>query len=450
VVEKDATQVGIQPRTRIRQIERIETLSNSFKVMVIGAGTGGLCLAQGLKVDGIPVEVFERENTPTDRQGGYKLTLSPTGNRALKECLPESVFQKLVQSSARASRNVSFLDQRSKPLLTIDLPNTDLGSVECARPISRIALREVLLQGLDEIVHFNKKFVAFDDTPDGRVIARFEDGTTATGDLLVGADGASSYVRTRLLPSAPRVETGIMSVSGKIGLSEQVRGLIPRAIFCGPTLILGPRGCFLFANAMEYGGPDASNPGSYLDAKGCDAASSDREEYVMWGFSARRDKFGPSLNDGASSAEGLKTTVLALMKDWDPGLRWMVQKSPAIGTFPVKTSVPVPPWETRNVTLLGDALHNMTPFRGMGANVALRDAAALRRTLGRVVRGESSLLESLATYEREMIECGFRAVRSSLANMRLLHSEGMRRELTKLGFRLMNLSPQLKGKFTNR
>jgi 2-polyprenyl-6-methoxyphenol hydroxylase-like FAD-dependent oxidoreductase len=59
------------------------------------------------------------------------------------------------------------------------------------------------------------------------------------------------------------------------------------------------------------------------------------------------------------------------------------------GTFSVKTAVPVPGWETRNVTLLGDALHNMTPFRGMGANVALRDASALRRALVRVVRGES-------------------------------------------------------------
>ncbi|MBV8101097.1 MAG: FAD-dependent monooxygenase, partial [Verrucomicrobia bacterium] len=235
-------------------------MTNPLKVIIIGAGTGGLCLAQGLKADGIAVDVFERERTSTDRQGGYKLTIAPTGNRALKECLPKSVFQKLVQSSARASRGVFFLDERLKPLLTIDLPNTDLGSVDCARPISRIALREVLLQGLDDVVHFGKKFVGFDDGPAGRVTARFEDGTTATGDLLVGADGANSYVRSRLLPHAPREETGIMSVSGKIGLNDQVRALTPQPIFCGPTLMLGPKGCFLFANAMEYAGTDTSIP----------------------------------------------------------------------------------------------------------------------------------------------------------------------------------------------
>jgi len=64
----------------------------------------------------------------------------------------------------------------------------------------------------------------------------------------------------------------------------------------------------------------------------------------------------------------------------------------------VKTSVPVPPWQTRNVTLLGDALHNMTPFRGIGANVALRDAAALRRALAAVnAEGRSCCRRSLPT-----------------------------------------------------
>jgi len=423
-------------------------MSSSFKVIIVGAGTGGLCLAQGLKADGIPVEVFEREGMPTDRQGGYKLTISPTGNRALKECLPESVFQKLVQSSARASQGVSFLDERLKPLLTIDLPNPDLGSVDCSRPISRIDLRQTLLEGLDNIVHFGKKFVGFDDTPEGKVVARFEDGTTATSDLLVGADGANSYVRARLLPYTRRMETGVMAVSGKIGLNEQVRALTPPAIFRGPTLMLGPRGCFLFANAMEY--EDAAVSDSCVTPNRCGKTSRDREEYVMWGFSARREKFAPFLNRDSPDEEALKTMVLTLMRDWDPGLRWIVQHSSPISTFSVKTAIPIPAWETRNVTLLGDALHNMTPFRGMGANAALRDAAALRRVLVSVVRGELPLLESLAAYEREMIEYGFRAVRSSLANMRLVHSEGIARGLSKLGFRLMNLFPPLKEKFTNR
>jgi 2-polyprenyl-6-methoxyphenol hydroxylase-like FAD-dependent oxidoreductase len=91
----------------------------------------------------------------------------------------------------------------------------------------------------------------------------------------------------------------------------------------------------------------------------------------------------------------------------------------------------------------------MTPFRGMGANAALRDAAALRRALARVVRGESPLLDSLAAYERQMIEYGFRAVRMSLDNMRLVHSEGIARQFSKLVFRLMDFVPPLKERFRN-
>ena len=111
----------------------------------------------------------------------------------------------------------------------------------------------------------------------------------------------------------------------------------------------------------------------------------------------------------------------------------------------MKTSVPIPPWKTRNVTLLDDALHNMTPFRGIGANTALRDAAALGHALVRVDRGEEELIPALAAYERDMIVYGFRAVRASLKEMKRLHSEGTLREfLTKTWLRTIDLIPPLK------
>jgi hypothetical protein len=51
---------------------------------------------------------------------------------------------------------------------------------------------------------------------------------------------------------AQRIETGILAVSGKLSLNDSVRTMTPPAVFRGPTLILGPKGCFLFANAVEY------------------------------------------------------------------------------------------------------------------------------------------------------------------------------------------------------
>jgi 2-polyprenyl-6-methoxyphenol hydroxylase-like FAD-dependent oxidoreductase len=87
----------------------------------------------------------------------------------------------------------------------------------------------------------------------------------------------------------------------------------------------------------------------------------------------------------------------------------------------------------------------MTPFRGMGANMALRDAAALRRALVKVARGKAPLLEALAGYEREMIEHGFRAVCLSLENMERLDSEGLNKVLAKFAFRLIKRTSTAQG-----
>ena len=67
-----------------------------FKAMIIGAGAGGLCLAQGLKTVGVAVELFERDATPSDRPQGYRLSIRGAGGAALKACLPAALFKKLV------------------------------------------------------------------------------------------------------------------------------------------------------------------------------------------------------------------------------------------------------------------------------------------------------------------------------------------------------------------
>jgi len=75
----------------MNQIPSRQITNNPLKVLIVGAGTGGLCLAHGLKSAGISVEVFERDHSPFDRQAGYRLSINPIGNRALKECLPETL-----------------------------------------------------------------------------------------------------------------------------------------------------------------------------------------------------------------------------------------------------------------------------------------------------------------------------------------------------------------------
>jgi 2-polyprenyl-6-methoxyphenol hydroxylase-like FAD-dependent oxidoreductase len=87
----------------------------------------------------------------------------------------------------------------------------------------------------------------------------------------------------------------------------------------------------------------------------------------------------------------------------------------------------------------------MTPYRGIGANTALRDAALLRDILSDVDKDRRDLLPALSAYEREMSDYGFAAVRASLANMERLHARSpIKRLATKALFRLVNLSPTLK------
>jgi 2-polyprenyl-6-methoxyphenol hydroxylase-like FAD-dependent oxidoreductase len=411
-------------------------MQKPLKVMIVGAGAGGLCLAQGLKSDKVAVEVFDRDYSPTDRLQGYRLSINTTGTNALKACLPVALFERLVGSSANPSLGVTFLDHQLGRLLSINRPRSADTGVANELPVSRIALRRILLEGLDSVVHFGKKLVGFDNSADNCVTARFEDGSTATGDVLIGADGASSHVRAQLLPNAKRVETGIVAVTGKFGLSDDARAATPDAIFRGPTLILGPRGCFLFGSAIEYGEPTDKQ-----------RSPDDSEGYVMWGFSARRERFALPGNFETLNGGALKAAVLAQMNDWHPALQRMVNSAEVatVTAFPVKTSVPIPPWRTGRVTLLGDALHNMTPFRGIGANTALRDAAALHRALVAVSRGEADLIPSLALYEREMIDYGFQAVRTSLKEMERLHAESLlARTFTKTFFRVADKVPPFK------
>ena len=413
--------------------------SSPFKVMIIGAGAGGLCLAQGLKADGVAVEVFERDLTPSDRPQGYRLSIRGAGGAALKACLPSALFERLVENSARPSQGLTFLDHRAKRLLAVDFPPMDRLAAETERPISRIALRRVLLDGLDDIVRFGKRFTAFADAPAGGVTARFADGFSSTGDVLVGADGAGSPVRAQLLPHARRVETGVMIVSGKFSMRDGARADIPPAIWRGPTLILGPGGRFLFANGVEFGAaPDPEIP------------PEDRGGYVMWGFSARRETFAAFGDIEALGGEALRRAVLAQVDDWSPAIRAMVERAdPAtLVAFPARTSVPIPPWKTGHVTLLGDALHNMTPYQGVGANTALRDAAALRRALVAVSRRQQALIPALAAYERDMIDYGFRAVRGSLEQMERLHARSpLARAATRMFFRVADRIPPLKAAF---
>lgn len=434
--------------------------SPPLRVAVIGGGLGGLCLAQGLKRAGdVEVTVYERDRTRTDRLQGYRIHIDPAGSRALHECLPAELYIAFVSTRGMSGGGFGMMTEGLRELIFFEVGERDIepDPVASHKSVSRITLRQVLLAGLEENVHFDKTFARYERDADGSLVAHFEDGSSATADVLVGADGGNSRVRRQLLPHAQRIDTGVVSVGGKLALTAAVRAIIPPNLFRGPALIAAPKGRSMFLAVQEF----AHRPAAADAIGGDDGAAAlypgllfdNTDDYLMWGFGARRSAYGfveePERLDGPA----LQRAVLRLIDDWHPTLRRLVAEADptTVSLLPIRTAVPVEPWPASTVTLLGDAIHSMTPYRGIGANVALRDAALLCRRLTAAARGEEQLVAAIAAYEAEMREYGFAAVRDSLRAMEQAVSEnGVARTLTRTAFRTINAVPPLKRRVTAR
>jgi 2-polyprenyl-6-methoxyphenol hydroxylase-like FAD-dependent oxidoreductase len=111
--------------------------------------------------------------------------------------------------------------------------------------------------------------------------------------------------------------------------------------------------------------------------------------------------------------------ALEIVRDQHPVVRRVFAECDPASTIGMrfKQSTPIAAWPSTGVTALGDAIHNMTPVGGLGANSALRDAAALAEQL-LAVRDGSPLRPAIAAYERRMREWGYAAVRESSRNAR--------------------------------
>ena len=96
--------------------------STSPRVLVIGAGTGGLALAHGLVRAGIDVQVFERDAVRTDGLHGYRVGIDPDGSRALHALLPPELYDTFVATCARAPRWFNMLTEQLREVLALQIP----------------------------------------------------------------------------------------------------------------------------------------------------------------------------------------------------------------------------------------------------------------------------------------------------------------------------------------
>ncbi|MGW6448666.1 FAD-dependent oxidoreductase [Lentzea sp. NPDC055074] len=349
-----------------------------MRIAVIGGGIGGLCLAHGLRKAGVDVAVYERDLSRTDRLQGYRVHINPHGAAALRECLPAANWQRFEQSAGSSENGFGFLTEQLTPLLVLDPDEEKHYSA------SRITLRQVLLDGLD--VKFGKRFERYEHNGDG-ITLHFEDGTTVECDVLVGADGIRSRVRGQYLPHAGTEPVGITAVAGKLFLDEH--DWIPERLLVRANSIIPTSACGMFLVAHDGLG--------YSDDDG--VLFDNVRPYLMWAYAAK----------DLDITNGLQSEVLRRIERWSPDLRRIVGSShpETVSEWRIRSSKPIARWESTNVTLLGDAIHAMTPMRGVGANVALRDAQLLARCIA-----EGG--DAIARYEAEMYEYGFAAVRDSL------------------------------------
>jgi 2-polyprenyl-6-methoxyphenol hydroxylase-like FAD-dependent oxidoreductase len=392
-----------------------------IKVLIVGAGLGGLCLAQTLRKAQIDVEIFERDASPWDRPQGYRLHLEADALNALREVLPPNLHR-LFESTAM--RTEPFTTILKTDLSVAKRIPTDDGqdaqhwpefvsdeNIHCN--VDRGTLREIALLGLEDCCHFNKQLTSYESTAEG-VVTTFADGTSANGHVLIGADGIHSAVRPQRAPHLNTMDAGVQAIYGRVPYEVAEKLLPPEALEDIFSIVMDERKLFLGTGAVRF----PKKPDVAAKEILRSATLAPRDNYVVCIVGGRHELFPQSHAELRSATpKDLQAVAVKMLEGWPEKAHNFVGGGDSESFFIVgmSTSVPGVLDSPTNVTLLGDAVHAMTPTLGRGANLAMRDAALLGRQLKRVAAGEKPLAEALGTYEAELLRYGFEAVRESVA-----------------------------------
>ncbi|MCX4689646.1 FAD-dependent monooxygenase [Kitasatospora purpeofusca] len=360
-------------------------------IAIVGAGLGGLALARVLHVNGIDCVVHERESSRHARGQGGMLDIH-SGQRALREAGLLDDFFAIARGEGQDMR---LLEPDGTLLLQEDTPD----DAPLARPeVDRADLRDLLLDSLPEgVVRWGHAYESADSG-----LLRFADGSSATYDLLVGADGANSRVRALLTDVHPE-HTGHNVVEVGIPDIDRTHPDLAAMIGRGTYWVLGD-GLSLAAQRNGDG----------------------RVRIGLGFYDTPEDWFATSgipFHDPAAA----RARLIDLLPGWDARFTALIAACDdtvvprSITTLPVGLTWPPTP----GVTLVGDAAHLMPPV-GQGANMALLDGALLGLALA---AHPDDFPDAVAEYEREMYERTAAAARMSTDMQAMLRAPGAARKL---------------------
>lgn len=305
--------------------------------MVIGAGMGGMSAAAALKQQGIECEVFEAvENM---RPVGAAISVWSNGVK----CMNHIGMAKIMDDLGGPMHNMAYKDAQTDEYMTrfsLSPLVEAVGERPC--PVSRADLQASMIDhwGRDK-VQFGKRLTKVEET-DAGVVASFDDGTTATGDFMIAADGIHSIVRNYVLGyQVDRRYAGYVNWNGLVEIDEAVAPADQWTVWVGEGKrvsvmpIADNRFYFFFDVPLEKGlKEDAST------------IKADLKRYFE-GWAAPVQKLIELINP--------ETTNRVEVHDIEP--------------FPTLVK--------GKVALLGDAGHGTTPDIGQGGCAAMEDAVVL-------------------------------------------------------------------------